>query len=109
MRDPPMLVASPCRRRVRALLTASGWAVAVSIAYLCGSARAQPSPTPDSTQEAAVAPAPTPGQDLPSEDWLGPLYARARQSVVRIETDIGLGAGFFFFAPGYVATAYHVI
>jgi len=29
--------------------------------------------------------------------------------VVRIETDIGLGAGFFFFAPGYVATAYHVI
>ncbi len=47
--------------------------------------------------------------DLPSEDWLASLYARARQSVVRIETDIGVGTGFFFFAPGYVATAFHVI
>ena len=37
------------------------------------------------------------------------LYGRARQSVVRIETDIGVGTGFFFFAPGYVATAFHVI
>lgn len=46
---------------------------------------------------------------MPSEDWLAVMYARARQSVVRIETDIGVGTGFFFFAPGYVATAFHVI
>lgn len=62
---------------------------------------------PEST--AAPPPALASPSDLPSEDWLASLYARARQSVVRIETDIGVGTGFFFFAPGYVATAFHVI
>ncbi len=37
------------------------------------------------------------------------LYEKTRHSVVRIETDHGLGTGFFYHSPEHVATAYHVV
>jgi hypothetical protein len=80
----------------------------VALGWLCWSEPASaaidsgastPGPTSD-----VQAPAPA-----PSSDWLGPLYRSARHAVVRIETELGVGTGFFFHKPGYVATAYHVI
>lgn len=37
------------------------------------------------------------------------LYEKTRHAVVRIETDHGLGTGFFYHSPQHVATAYHVV
>ena len=53
------------------------------------------------------APAQTP-RVAPSAE-LQALYEQTRHSVVRIETDLGLGTGFFYHSPGHVATAYHVV
>lgn len=66
-----------------------------------GSARAQPDPGP----RASAAPS------LPAQpqDWLGRVYNQTRHAVVRIETEIGVGTGFFFHSPRHVATAFHVI
>lgn len=55
-------------------------------------------------------PAPNAGAPLaeqPAE--LQALYETTRHSVVRIETDHGLGTGFFYYTPEHVATAYHVV
>ena len=41
--------------------------------------------------------------------WLKAVYEKTRHSVVRIETDLGVGTGFFYFSPAHVATAYHVV
>lgn len=89
-------------------------AVAACITGFIGTARAQAPGEPVAAEESPTstttsALAPTAAPNLPSEDWLASLYLRSRQSVVRIETDIGVGTGFFFFAHGYVATAFHVI
>lgn len=72
-----------------------------------GAAAAEPAtdtPTPSPSAESAAGP-----PEQLAEDWLASLYSRTRHAVVRIETDIGVGTGFFFHAPGYVATAFHVI
>ena len=49
--------------------------------------------------------APTPNRSAE----LQALYEKTRHAVVRIETDHGLGTGFFYHSPQHVATAYHVI
>ncbi|HEU5074670.1 MAG TPA: S1C family serine protease [Polyangiaceae bacterium] len=60
--------------------------------------------------DASTAPPPneaSPAETQPAE--LQALYERTRHSVVRIETDHGLGTGFFYHSPEHVATAYHVV
>lgn len=57
-----------------------------------------------------VTSAPAASEQGPSpERWLADVYERTRHSVVRIETELGAGTGFFFHSPEYVATAFHVI
>jgi len=57
----------------------------------------------------AAEPAAVAGPPAAGTAELQALYEKTRHSVVRIETDLGLGTGFFYHSPGYVATAYHVV
>ena len=57
--------------------------------------------------ETSPTPAAPAAGNQPAE--LQALYEKTRHSVVRIETDHGLGTGFFYHSAGYVATAYHVV
>jgi hypothetical protein len=41
--------------------------------------------------------------------WIARTYRDTRASVVRIENADGLGSGFVFYSPRYVATAFHVV
>ena len=41
--------------------------------------------------------------------WFTRIYQASYKSVVRIDTGGGLGAGFVFHSPKYVATAFHVV
>ena len=42
-------------------------------------------------------------------EWLKSVYESVADSVVLIDTETGTGSGFFFYGPGYVATALHVV
>jgi len=52
-----------------------------------------------------VQPSGSPGD----REWLKSVYESVADSVVLIDTETGTGSGFFFYGPGYVATALHVV
>jgi hypothetical protein len=86
-----------------------------------GPAFAEPPPTtpppgtaPASGSESAIrAPAQStaaPGDAQRLErDWLKAVYEQVAVSVVRIQTEVGTGSGFFFYSRRHVATALHVV
>jgi hypothetical protein len=90
------------------------------LAAAAGPAFAQPQPTtpppataPASGSEAATR-APAPSTAAPSEkplerDWLKVVYEQVAVSVVRVQTELGTGSGFFFYSRRHVATALHVV
>jgi S1-C subfamily serine protease len=75
---------------------------------------ATPSPPPVNAPETG-APPPTvvstahAGAEHPETDWLKTVYAQVADSVVRIQTELGTGSGFFFHSRRHIATALHVI
>jgi hypothetical protein len=86
-----------------------------------GPAFAEPPPTtpppgtaPASGSESAIR-APAQSTAAPSDaqrlerDWLKAVYEQVAVSVVRIQTEVGTGSGFFFYSRRHVATALHVV
>lgn len=78
---------------------------------------AAPGPPPQRTREGASAVSMTPRalREVPAEQlpphlaWVRNVYDESRRAVVRIDTEVGTGSGFFFHSRRHVATAFHVI
>jgi S1-C subfamily serine protease len=78
-----------------------------------------PAPNVASSQAPAapIASALTPRalRDLPPDQlpghllWVRNVYEDSRRAVVRIDTEVGTGSGFFFHSRKHVATAFHVV
>ncbi len=79
--------------------------------------RARPPPPTEEAGSGPSATAMTPRalRDLPPEQmpahlaWARNVYEEARRAVVRIDTELGTGSGFFFHSRRHVATALHVV
>jgi len=79
------------------------WLAVATLVLITGWAHAE-----GSEAKVEATPAPAVARAEPA-DWLGRVYHQTRHAVVRIETEIGVGTGFFFHSERHVATAFHVI
>jgi S1-C subfamily serine protease len=89
-------------------------AFAVAVALMAKSSAAQPLATnpPPGKPAGNATPAPISlTSQMPNCEtgWVTRVYRDARSSVVRIDSADGLGTGFLFYSPRYVATAFHVV
>src|SRR5215472_4068029 len=87
-------------RRLRGVLLSFAFLVSATLCSTQGYAQQPAVPAPP--VPVAVAVNCEPG-------WIARVYRDTRASVVRIENVDGLGTGFVFYTPRYVATAFHVI